>query len=421
MELGWPLPKRRDMIRRLAEGPATETYRLRFQGRSQVFPIRRVPLGFPKYRLDNGRTQAAQAEYLATHPELSVDFFSHDLESIQTHRVQHDLLKRMIQDDGDKDLLRFFTSHEQDQPFILSDDGFVINGNRRLCALRELYESSRADFAKFEDIDVVFLPPADARDIDRLEAILQITEDIKATYSWTATAFMLRKRRDEHRFTEEELSQLYELSETDIRELLDMLSLAESYLEDRGITKQYGKVEKSEYAFRQLLKMRRRFKTEPEKEVFERIAYCLIDQPTAAGGRVYAAIPDVREHFEHIIPALQEHIKPPKNETASRTAVTPLLGGQPSPLLGLAEALSDKKNYGKTRDVVTEVIATRKSIERETKKENAAISLIGRALSLLSDASMAISEGASTTGILGDLDKLTALVQKLRSQINGKA
>ena len=420
MELGWPLPKRRDMIRRLAESPVTETYRLRFQGRSQVFPIRRVPLGFPKYRLDNGRTQAAQAEYLAIHRELGADFFSRDLESVEAHRAQHELLKTMIHDDGERDLLKFFSGHEQDQPFILSDDGFVINGNRRLCALRELYESSRSEFAKFQDIDVVFLPPADARDIDRLEAILQIAEDIKATYSWTATAFMLRKRRDEHQFTEAELSQLYELEESDIRELLDMLSLAEAYLEDRGMPKQYGKVEKSEYAFRQLLKMRRRFKTEAEKEVFERIAYCLIDQPAAAGGRVYAAIPDVREHFEHIVPALQRQI-PPATPKASQVHVEPLLGGQASSLLGLADALSDKKNYEKTREIVTEVIASRKSVERESKKENVAISLVGRALSALTDALAAIRAGASTTGIPGDLDKLDAVSRQIRDQINGNA
>jgi len=299
MELGWPLPKRRDMIRRLAESPSRETYRVRFQGRSQVFPIRRVPLGFPKYRLDNGRTQAAQAEYVATHRGLGLDFFSRDLESIEAHRVQHGLLKKMIHDDGDRDLLKFFTDHEQDQPFILSDEGFVVNGNRRLCALRELYESDQADFAKFQDIDVVFLPPADARDIDRLEAILQIAEDIKATYSWTATAFMLRKRRDEHRFTEKELAQLYEFSETDIKELLDMLSIAEAYLEDRGTPKQYGKIEKSEYAFRQLLKMRRKFKAEAEKEVFERIPvgplpYCSSaprPTPFAKGGQASSLKP----------------------------------------------------------------------------------------------------------------------------------
>ena len=138
MELGWPLPKRKDHIRRLADAQVKETYRVPFQGRQQPLPIRLVPIGFPKYRLDNGRTQAAQAEYLAKHPERPADFFRRDLESEEAHRAQHEILKEMITGGGEKDLLRYFKGREQTQPFILTDDGFVVNGNRRLTAFREL-------------------------------------------------------------------------------------------------------------------------------------------------------------------------------------------------------------------------------------------------------------------------------------------
>src|SRR5437660_1691006 len=109
MQLGWSLPKRRELIQRLAAAPIDETFRVPFQGRLPALAIRRVPVEFPKYRLDNGRTQAAQAEYLATHPELPGDFFARDLESEAAQRAQHEILTRMISGGGDKDLEKYFS------------------------------------------------------------------------------------------------------------------------------------------------------------------------------------------------------------------------------------------------------------------------------------------------------------------------
>ena len=70
------------------------------------------------------------------------------------------------------------------------------------------------------------MPPADDRDLDRLEALYQLTEDIKEPYSWTARAYMLRVRKKEHRFTNAELSAIYQIAEPDVDELLAMLELA---------------------------------------------------------------------------------------------------------------------------------------------------------------------------------------------------
>src|SRR5260370_40788769 len=101
MQLGWPLPRRRELIQRLAASAVAEHFRVPFQGRLPALPIRRVPVEFPKYRLDNGRTQAAQVEYVTVH-DLSDDFFSRDLESDAAQRAQHEILKEMITG-GDKD------------------------------------------------------------------------------------------------------------------------------------------------------------------------------------------------------------------------------------------------------------------------------------------------------------------------------
>src|SRR5216684_4710957 len=143
MELGWPLPKRKELIQRLKQEPNKKTAVLPFQGRLQEFSRHRVPISFPKYRLDNGRTRSAQVEWLALHPELPKDLFTADLESQAAQSTQHNILKSMF-GQGDKELLRYFRKHEQADPLILTELGFVLNGNRRLCAMRELINEDAA-------------------------------------------------------------------------------------------------------------------------------------------------------------------------------------------------------------------------------------------------------------------------------------
>ena len=137
MQLGWPLPKRREMLQRLSKEPGKTFHTVYFQGRRQDLPVRVVSLDLPKYRLDNGRTRSAQAAYLAQHPDLPPEFFRTDVESDAAQKAQHEILKVML-GSGEKDLLRFFRKRDQMQPLILTDLGFVLNGNRRLCTFREL-------------------------------------------------------------------------------------------------------------------------------------------------------------------------------------------------------------------------------------------------------------------------------------------
>jgi len=221
MELGWPLPKRKDLIQKLNQEPLKLVHTVYFQGQRQDLAMRRVPIGLPKYRLDNGRTRSAQAAYLSRHSDLPESLFQRDSESDVAQRAQHEILKSML-GTGEKDLMRYFRTREQMQPFILTDLGFVLNGNRRLCALREIIEQDEVGQHKkrFEHVDIVILPPADQHDLDKLEAIYQLTEDIKAPYSWTARAYMLRARRNEDDFDEQELSAIYQLPVSEVSDLL---------------------------------------------------------------------------------------------------------------------------------------------------------------------------------------------------------
>src|SRR5262245_3358746 len=180
MELGWPLPKRKQYLKQLQDQRPEKTHPVPFQGRQKYLPIHVVPLGLPRYRLENGRTTALQAEHLAAHPELPEDFFRADTELEAAQKAQHGILAKLAA--GPKPLLKEFEKNAQSEPIILSANGYVINGNRRVSVWRSLYETSAKEYQRFANIEAVILPHCDERELDRIEADLQLKEDLKADY-----------------------------------------------------------------------------------------------------------------------------------------------------------------------------------------------------------------------------------------------
>ena len=126
MELGWALPKRKKYLSDLKEEKSEITHPVRFQGKMQYLPVYMVPLSLPRYRLENGRTTSAQAEYLAGNPELEQQFFRIDGESEEAQLAQHKILIKLAS--GTKNLFNEFKTAEQEEPIILSAEGYVING-----------------------------------------------------------------------------------------------------------------------------------------------------------------------------------------------------------------------------------------------------------------------------------------------------
>ena len=178
-EWGWPVAERNRYLGD-TDAIADETERLHFQGRDDVFTIKLVPIGLPKYRLSNGRTATRQSQYIST-KDLDSDFFEADWEREEAQTAQHSILLELIHGKG---LEARFTKAgtRQTEPLILTSDGFVANGNRRLCAMRKCYYNNRIAYEHYSHVKVVQLPTATERDIVRLEAELQIEEDKKKTF-----------------------------------------------------------------------------------------------------------------------------------------------------------------------------------------------------------------------------------------------
>ncbi|MGH6922679.1 MAG: hypothetical protein ACRED5_02820 [Propylenella sp.] len=416
MILGWPFPKRVQLLQELEKTTTGRTYALRFQSKLQYFQVYSVPIDMPKYRLKNGRTAAAQIEYLATHTKTPRDLFSADLESDAAQKVQHELLKSLVSDSG---LFDYFKEpqHEQELPFVLTNTGFIVNGNRRVCAMRELLDDQDGAYQRFRTIDIVVLPPSDESDIDWLEGKEQIHKDITADYSWVTTAVMYRNRMTEHDQNINYVSQLYEVDKAEIAAMIDMLAHAESYLHDRGKDGYYSLVEGSEYAFRQLRKFRPKLDSEGKKEVYDQLCYAVIEDPE--GDRVYQAVASVSKYFNSVISTMQSEFDIREKAT---TGAGSLLGAGPSAMVAaLLGVLRDEDKRPQVREVIREVLASETEKDRERKKGNLVLSRVKRSQGLLAEAVSALNEETPKGGVAEILEAIEGSIAELKRWLDGNA
>lgn len=418
IQFGWPYPKRKTLLDQLAGGPSEKMQMVpSFQGKNDYYRIYTVPISLPKYRLSNGRTYAAQAEFLATNQNVPKDIFEKDWESEEAQQIQHELLKKMLGKD-EKDLLDYFKKNEQTEALILTHDGFVVNGNRRLCTMRELFDLS-PDAYPFEHINIVILPPADEKDIDELEAALQIAPDIKEEYTWYARALKYKKKRDRHNYTVAQLAKIDKVEVGEVEDLIDLLGYADAYLADRGWPNEYHRLEQTKYAFIELRKARaKHFKTPVEKNCFEKLAYCLIDD-SANGGRLYETIPSAAKYFDAFVERLREDLNLQPKQIEIESAGLGLFGAVEKSNLGdVLETLSDPGKFAQIRDIAIDVVAAEKLKIKEQEKTTFVLSQVRKANTALIDGSNALTNHQDRTGIGQQLDSIEVSIEKIKAWLN---
>lgn len=420
--MGWPYPKRKQHLDQLTKSNQSKyQHQLKFQGKQQTFPVFTVEIDLPKYRLANGRTQAAQEEHLARNPDRPADFFTRDLENISAQEVQHHILWDMVQKTLVFDYFKN-PSNTQDQPFILTHDGFVVNGNSRLCVMRELYYGDQGKYARYAHVDIIILPFCSPRDIDELEAQLQIEPDIKQDYTWISLACMLRARQHEHHYTGAELAKLFNMTEKEVQATLARLTEVDSYLASRGKAKQYNVVSQDEFAFKQLQKARQILKKPDEQDLFTQISYIFIDGNPNIKGRLYENIPGVKDNLLEIVEKLSDEldVKPAATNNVSQYDI---FGGEhtETDLTPLVEAVSDKANHERVLDVAIDVIESKKEQERQRMKLNAVLKQVSEANTHLINAVNYLSEDTSKMGIEEHLCSIEASIQTIREWLADNA
>lgn len=421
---GWPKPLRTEEFKKLLGTSPGATTRIVFQGKNADIAIIRVPIELPKYRMANGRTASLQAECLAKNPKLRADIFSGDPELWDAQETQHGLLLQVAKQ---SDLQKYFEDviNKQVDSILLDENGFVINGNRRLSCWRELLHQDSVKYGHFRYVDVAILPHCDEKEIDRLEATLQIEKDIKADYSWDALANMMLAKQKRDGFSNKELADLYDMKESDVQEWFDMRTYADEYLRSRNKANLWSQVSDHEFAFRKIVASRPKISGIGNQEVFKEAAFTLIEKPDEAGGRLYEAIPAIMESLDQVKEKLQEefNVKP----EAAAAGIDDLFGGGQSAgndavELPLAREIQKPENTEKARKIIVEVIESQRQLKKDSKAAGYLLDCCAKAQALLM---AAVKDGlrpeSKRVGVAKQLDAIQVQVERIRKYLDEHA
>ncbi|MCE9653238.1 MAG: hypothetical protein K8Q89_09355 [Nitrosarchaeum sp.] len=204
------------------------------KGKKELLFVYNIPLDYLYFNIKNGRFKAEYLELVRKNGGKELDpTKKDDAKKIQTLLLNLDLIetKRTTLD---------IKQRGQWNPGIMTHDGFVIDGNRRLSILQNL---ARED-SKFNVMKVARLPSTvDKNDLWKLEAGIQLGKDEIVRYGPINELLKLKEGVDANLSPSEIANTLYGFKDdSEIIRKLDRLKLIEEYLEFNGVPQKYSKV-----------------------------------------------------------------------------------------------------------------------------------------------------------------------------------
>jgi hypothetical protein len=426
MRYGYSLPERLQKFNELISNKQANSltkFDVPTVNGTELYDVYMVSVELPKYRLDNTRTLALQEQYVYSENKTA-DFFN-DVESDAIQEIQHILLKSLIKSsDKDKDLLSYFSTHTQTEPLILTHEGFVISGNRRLCALRELVEQDYESFKHFSQVRVVILPNLDADKIDQIEDFLEQQTDIKEPFSWVSRALGYRRRMHKYKYSDEQLSKIAGIKKNEITILINKVEIADRYLDSIGKSKDYNQILDDSYAFEKIYSCQTKDKGGPSKKTaFEKLSFLAIKNKDSFSDRMYKNIPIIFEvqpkihdelsnEFETELKEIENEI----NDDLNRSGLTLF----PDPTISLIKLIEKSENEEKIIDIVSDKIEEYLALEREKKKKSSVLDRVRKANTLLVEANTIKSRESDKTGIANQLKNIEKEIEKLKDWSTSK-
>ncbi|MTE27020.1 hypothetical protein [Winogradskyella ouciana] len=422
MKLGYTLPEIQQHFTDLIlnkERESKDKFHVPVNGIPELTEVYEVPLDLPRYRLNNTRTIALQEQYIASN-DLKEDYFETNLLSDKLQEIQHGFLTKLIKRKGLKEYFQDAKNIQTD-PLILTHEGFVISGNRRLCTFRELYYNSENGMSKykhFERIRVVILPKITEEKIEYIEDYFEQQPDIQDEFTWTNKALGFEKRLKKHGYSVKDLANKTNVKKSSIEALLNKLSLAKEYLDFRGNSKAYDIIENDEYAFNELLKSRKKFLDNPvQKDIFQKLSFIALKNQDQISDRMYKNIPVIQEVIEDI----QEEI-----ETEFSNEIETIEYDNPNTDLfseinidndnsfGVLKVIENQENENSIFSIVLDKVDEHKLLKREKKRKQEVLIKIQKANKELNGAYNIVNSETSKDGIEKQLDNIENVVTKLR-------
>lgn len=249
-----PLPpaERKARIAAALEAPV-DSMAVPYREGFRTVPVARLPLDLPVYRANNGRLAVVEGAHIHRHG-LPADHFETGEDTAEVQALLHGFLAELSQHEEGPVRQALARAARQVEPILVTADGVVVNGNRRLSAMRELHAEDPGKYGVFSEVDCGVLPgETTAADLEVIEAALQLAPETKLAYGWVERRLKMRRQRDVVGLATSDIVATYQLLDEDhLDRELEELALAERYLRDFQGALDYETIADREEAFRQM-------------------------------------------------------------------------------------------------------------------------------------------------------------------------
>ena len=430
----YPLNERKKLI---DEGVSASTDKYSFyeyKNRQTDLPVVRLSINVPIYRMQNYRTRTEQRKYIQEH-EKDSNFFIEGQENDSAQQAQHEILVSFAKKGRAESVVPIMDelcTEEQREPLLISANGVVVNGNRRLAAMRELSIQEPQNFRHFGYVDCAVLPDnVTPEEMQEIEVRLQMQPETKLPYGWVNESLAIRDLVESGKKLEY-VADLMKKKKNDVQRAYSALYEADFYLEEWvGKSGEYQYVEDSEQVFKDLAKALEG-KSQEESDASRRIAWALVSNSKNLRRRVYDYNFSFGKRADEVITGLADRLD--IDLTNDQGSASGEVGDEfgidiePADETSLEPLIKAFHDQSRRSEVTNELIAVCDGIIEKDRQ-----GAIGRrALTVINEANSKLQEVDLTRADADTYDKISAqlesimnraqnLYSNLQSYINGNS
>lgn len=204
------------------------------KGKFKNYPVVKLDIRIPVYHLNNGRTREKQRSYIIKNNK-SEKFFENGQENNNQQRIQHQILFELSQENTANifNELKKSNNFREDAPLLADSNGMLINGNRRLAAIRELYQSNADKYKNFRTVPCAIIEEnLSDIDIKEIENNIQVKRELKADYSWISLCLEIKDERKRLNRSFKEIGASMDFPEDKVERYFNLTSLIDKCLEE---------------------------------------------------------------------------------------------------------------------------------------------------------------------------------------------
>ncbi len=390
-----------------------------------------LPVDLPVYRMENCRAFSAQQTEIAREG-LDKNFFAKGQEVLSAQTAQHKILAELARK-GTESVTPIFDvlqKEGQRETILISSSGVVVNGNRRLSAMRELLRQQDGSVdQRFEHVRCAVLPADTARDeIDDIEADLQARPETKLDYDWIGDARLIRRQVDRGRTTKQVADRLRR-SRSEIENVLQALDEADLYLSE-WLHKpgEYALVQEGEQIFGDIPKRISR-QDSKLKDASRAIAWSIYDNRKKITGRVYRLnrafgdlVPKTLELLENRLGLADDsdgEISKPADSAGDNDFAVDIEDDPETPDYSvIVRALRENNGGDEKIDALVDACETAIELDRGQKNEEAALKALGQVNSKVVGIDVTSAGKGTLPGILKQIHSIRSGLDKLEARVN---